>query len=109
LKFLQWLPRAGIQEALEAAQAGLETKLMVRLHKTSSDNYLELFLKTREHLVSGRLVLCSKVQTTGNFNELCSVRFAACVKKGMKQFLQLKRFLSFTLQHLQLICNRMRP
>jgi hypothetical protein len=60
---------------------------MVRLHKTSRDNYLELFLKTREHLVLGRLVLYSKVQTIGNFNELCSIHFATCVKKGIKQFL----------------------
>ena len=84
LKFLQWLPRAGIQEALEAAQDGLETKLMVRLHRKSRDTDLESFLKTMEHLVSGRLVLCSKVQTTENLNELCSVRFAACVEEGMK-------------------------
>src|SRR4051812_39999510 len=54
LKFLQWLPRLGVHEALEAAQAGVETKLMVRLHKASGGN--ELFFKTREHLVSGRLV-----------------------------------------------------
>jgi hypothetical protein len=65
---------------------------MVRFHKKRRDTYLKTVLKTTEHLVLGRLVLCSKVQTTENFNELCSVRFVACVKEGIKQFLQLKRF-----------------
>jgi hypothetical protein len=56
---------------------------MVRLHKKSRDIFLDSFLATREHLISGSFVLCSKVQSTENLNELCSVRFAACVKKGM--------------------------